>query len=183
MPLCPLSDEKILKMIEEGDEFCDHRGSIITSSDFGSWNRTMCCRCLRFTQESFPNPARASEELLEEAQQNIKRYKEIKMAQPTYEDGYKQGVEDATQPFTTDDFSGCPITGIGNFNTTILPDRRKKLLTKKVTKWVNVWGTETAAYIGRTALYNSKEVAWGTAKVLDLSNYLGTYSIEIEVPL
>lgn len=96
------------------------------------------------------------------------------MAQPTYEDGYKQGVGDAL--FILDEEASLPRSTTAYI--------RKKLLTKKVTKWANVWGSETNARVGQTALYDSKEYAKGVVNFSDdLSIYLGTYPIEIEVPL
>lgn len=95
----------------------------------------------------------------------------------TYEEGYKQGVIDATV--------FAPLDEVCHFSTTtdLLADRRKKLLTKKVTKWVNVYQVGEVFGPGDW-LYGSKEEA--EAKLHQerpLTKRVGTYPIEIEVPL
>ncbi len=104
------------------------------------------------------------------------------MSQLSYRDGYRQGVMAAT--------SGHNYTGI-SFRpgdalpiTDILDAVRKKLLTKKVTKWVNVFreypsvSDPAAVRYGHGILYDDKDTAfnnlWATEK------YLGTFPFEIE---
>jgi hypothetical protein len=180
-------DKLILKMLEDGNIFCDHIGHVITQG-----KSAICCFCMKREDGETNLVARAS--LLDKAQQNIARYEELKewrdhnnstaqgvdVAQyPTYEEGYKRGVEDATEPF------GYGVLGTTNNDTTRLNDRlsqrRKQLLTKKVTKWVGVYaGDEIPLWFGRTVC-DSKEQADKYYRLIE--NYLGAYPVEIEIPL
>ena len=91
---------------------------------------------------------------------------------------YKRGVEDALAlPFK---FVG---TYTAEFLKETLDNQRKKLLTKKVTKWVNLWGKTGFIDTGQTALYASKEDARKVVSILERPNFIGTYPIEIDQPL
>lgn len=122
------------------------------------------------------------------------------MAQPTYEDGYRKGVEDATRPLpsyfcgTSEDMNSADeIPGFKSRSgkTTLqqinlhLEKTRKSLLTKKVTKWVNFYiGPLGNIQTGNKSVYDSREIAGLHTKFPDLGfEYLGTFPIEIEVPL
>ena len=67
--------------------------------------------------------------------------------------------------------------------------RRKKLLTKKVTKWIGVYGSPERLYPS-DYFYTSKEEADSAFKTNQESQeieinpqYLGAYPVEIDVPL
>ena len=129
--------------------------------------------------------------------------KENSMSQ-TYEQGYKQGVVDATQPLpplftgTREDMnkadeipgykSRSGLTSHGQINLH-LENVRKKLLTKKVTKWFAVYDnfgtgslrTYGEAIFGKTTLFNTKEEALKQLDGVDV--LVGAYPIEIEVKL
>jgi hypothetical protein len=98
---------------------------------------------------------------------------------------YKRGVEDATKPMTLDDpvYNDKNLTCFTTFDwtNTYLAARRKKLLTKKVTKWVNIYDDEQ----GTAYHYPSQEAARYAAcpGSTIVQNYRGTFPIEIEVPL
>lgn len=68
--------------------------------------------------------------------------------------------------------------------TEILKDRRKELLTKKVTKWVIVLPAPERGeeYISQGRLWDSKSAADRFAE-LNYAKIVGTYPIEIELPL
>jgi hypothetical protein len=97
------------------------------------------------------------------------------MAQPTYEEGYKQGVEDGTEPITVYNIADMYV------NDT-LSARRKKLLTKKVTKWTGIITSDWSKQPTILELTDTKE---------EIEHFLGINSkplagpipIEIEVPL
>ena len=91
---------------------------------------------------------------------------------------YKRGVEDALAnlPFNIGTYTPGYIQAK-------MDERRERLLTKKVTKWVNVWASEGGYVTGQTRLCGSEEYARSTASALPREGYLGTYPIEIEVAL
>jgi len=112
---------------------------------------------------------------------------------------YKRGVEDATKPMTEDDpFYNDPKSGslsYFDFTNTVLSERRKELLTKKVTKWFLVYNNDNTGSlricgqftnpwnnegIGKATLYNSREEALAAYHTLTI---VGAFPIEIEVEL
>jgi hypothetical protein len=115
--------------------------------------------------------------------------KETNMAQTrTYEQGYRQGILDVTSRFTSEEeYStrrGDSILISDVYK--IFEDRAKKLLTKKVTKWYNLWGSGNRVELGQNWLYDSESEARGTAEGLRSTRtdkYYGAYAAEIEVPL
>ena len=100
-------------------------------------------------------------------------------------EAYACGVKQATEQL----YAGNPQMWITtNEANKKLADRRKNLLVEKVTKWANVYEAEpnvsdpAAVRFGTGVLYDSEAAAkinltW-TAR-----GYLGTYPIEIEVPI
>ena len=114
------------------------------------------------------------------------------------QEDYKRGVMDATAPVSltigyvseTEEIPGVKSRkGLGGEAclNAFLEDRRKKLLTKKVTKWANVYERahllEPANLtVGHGVLYNHKSLA-ELSKDEVKGNFLGAYPIEIEVPL
>ena len=109
----------------------------------------------------------------------------------TYRKGYKQGVLDATAPMKEGDpvYNDPSLGSLSFFEFTnyFLADRRKNLISKKVTKWVNVGRVEpcvcdpSSVRWGYGTLYDDKVTAesnsWSPA------GYIGTYPIEIEEPI
>ena len=98
---------------------------------------------------------------------------------PTYEEGYKQGVEDGTDPMYVGE--GLLSISVGAINHD-LDQRRKKLLTKKVTKWTGIITSDLSKQPTILELTDTKE---------EIEHFLGINSkplagpipIEIEVPL
>lgn len=103
-----------------------------------------------------------------------------------YQRGFRYGVTLATEQL----YSGYdPVTiPIRDINKKLL-ERRKNLLTKKVTKWINIWETgpsvsdPASVRFGTGVLYDDKSTA--EANVIDLTrrDFLGTYPIEIETEI
>lgn len=90
---------------------------------------------------------------------------------------YRRGVEDATKPISTETYADVYV------NAT-LEKRRKELLTKKVTKWVNIYQSNSGKEIqtGYKSLYDSKSEAVSCSKYPDSGfSLIGTYPIEIEI--
>lgn len=86
------------------------------------------------------------------------------------QEDYKRGVEDALKAVGEDNFFGGYPTVVENV--------RKKLLTKKVTKWVNIYGDpEQSAF-----WYDSEEEAIESKSDSPRLKYIGAYPIEIDVP-
>jgi hypothetical protein len=98
----------------------------------------------------------------------------------TYEDGYRNGVFDATGPLSKTEVAiydlhhvSCQLSMYNALNE----ERRGKLLTRKVTKWFDVF-RQGDSFNMSTCLWDSKAAAEN-----DPSPYrIGTYPIEIEVP-
>jgi hypothetical protein len=91
---------------------------------------------------------------------------------------YKRGVEDATAPVSVNTIADAYV------NET-LSDRRKKLLTKKVTLWVAVGISPTNGKpYAQGYFQDSKEEAF-SLKTSDPgdSSFVGVFPFEIEVPL
>ena len=109
------------------------------------------------------------------------------MAQyPTYEEGYRIGVNKATEDFTYEEVHDLPITeGFnGGVLRTFLANRRKALLTKKVTKWVVVLkaGKFSEESVSQGRLFDTREGAERYVKAQVGDSCLGVFPIEIEVP-
>lgn len=82
---------------------------------------------------------------------------------------YRRGVEDAIAALD------------GAIAKTSLVYLRKKLLTKKETKWVALYeGDEVPLWVERKLFDNKAEADKGFALC---NNYRGAYPIEIEVPI
>jgi len=99
---------------------------------------------------------------------------------------YKRGVEDATKEFSYDEITVLPVTEGFNSNVlrTFLNNRRKKLLTRKVTKWTNVYRINDEYFkTGQEVLYNTEQKAREAAMIGLSLTYLGTYPVEIDLPL
>ena len=114
---------------------------------------------------------------------------------------YRRGVEDGTAAFGSEHVfpgtchkvhtPGCELWGepLGVRIEKLLKERRKTLLTKKVTKWFAVYdnfGTGSLriygeALFGKTTLFNTKEEALKQLDGVDI--LVGAYPIEIEVEL
>jgi hypothetical protein len=100
---------------------------------------------------------------------------------------YKRGVEDATKAFSYDEITVLPVTEGFNSNVlrTFLNNRRKKLLTRKVTKWVNIYTDSQLAWSPLHqgfGLYDSEDLA-KAQNPESWTGYLGTYPVEIDLPL
>jgi len=97
------------------------------------------------------------------------------MAQPTYEEGYKKGVTDATELIDAWNIADCYV------NET-LAGRRKKLLTKKVTKWTGIITSEWSGQPTILELADTKEQIECFLGI-NPKPLAGPIPIEIEVPL
>ena len=87
---------------------------------------------------------------------------------------YRRGVEDALSALGDD----------GSIPDVAKAYVRKKLLTKKVTRWVNMYQGHEGIQTGFRSTYDTKEYAESYSKFPDLgAKYIGTFPIEIEVPL
>ena len=103
-----------------------------------------------------------------------------------YKSGYKQGVVDGTRLLglkEADRICGSNFPELATQD--VLDDRRKELLTRKVTKWVNVYQTTCPSVsdpagvrIGYGFLYDTKDSALGNLE--SFRDYAGTYPIEID---
>ena len=96
---------------------------------------------------------------------------------------YRRGVEDATGPFSNDLGAGVPF-----FKTAFdheMQERRKSLLTKKVTKWVIVLKKEDRSEerIPEGRLFDSEKSASKWCDGYYGSSALGVFPIEIEAPI
>jgi hypothetical protein len=119
---------------------------------------------------------------------NRKRYGEMSLAEAAkslFEErtmsmsDYRRGVEDATKPLNLNPLTGHSASEIDE----IVAERRKALLTRKVTKWVNIYQDGNVIQTGYKSLYDSKEDAALFTKYPDYGfKYIGTYPIEIETP-
>lgn len=104
------------------------------------------------------------------------------MSQLSYRDGYRQGVMAATSVNHYTGISFRPEDALPI--TSILDKVRKKLLTKKVTKWVNVGrvgpsvSDPAAVRFGYGVFYDDKSTA--ESNVWSCGNYIGTYPVDIE---
>ena len=88
------------------------------------------------------------------------------------QEDYKRGVVDTTAAFTKE---------LGYIPSLILTVEavKKKLLTVKVTKWVNVYDNENrSAY-----WYDTEEEAHKSKSNSEYMLYIGTYPVEIDLPL
>jgi hypothetical protein len=103
---------------------------------------------------------------------------------------YRRGVEDALTPITYEDVQkatvSSPEAAVNVYNR-ISDNRRKTLLTKKVTKWANAYHLIYIDVIQTSqGTYPSKQEAEAKNRATYVDNarvYLGAYPIEIEVPL
>lgn len=94
------------------------------------------------------------------------------------QDAYKFGVRQATEPIIVANLADQYVNDV-------LSDRRKKLLTKKVTKWVAVAiSPSNGKPYAQGYFQDSKESALAN-KTGDPGDptFIGVYPIEIEVPL
>jgi len=114
-------DRVIRKMLEDGDTFCDHSGPVFYKKEAPcGWHRAYCSRCFLWSLAK-PSVIEAEQSFREETRRKLQRYEEIKMSTADY----KRGVEDTLAELDT-----LPKTAIAYV--------RKKLLTKKVTKWTGI---------------------------------------------
>jgi len=92
-------------------------------------------------------------------------------------EAYVFGVKKATEPISVNNIADAYVN-----NT--LADRRKILLTKKVTKWVNFYINEGTIQTGLKSVYDSEQEAKKYTTFPDLCfTYIGTFPVEIEVEL
>ena len=103
-----------------------------------------------------------------------------------YKSGYKQGVVDGTRLLGPREKNAITSTCWPELEVqNILDQRRTELLTRKVTKWVNVYQTTCPSVsdpagvrIGYGFLYDTKDSALGNLE--SFRDYAGTYPIEID---
>jgi hypothetical protein len=93
------------------------------------------------------------------------------------EDYYRAGVEAGTAPFPLHEVCGRTVNDL-------MGERRKKLITKKVTKWVVVLkaGKFTEECVDRGRLWALKSAAEEYVKNQIGNSCLGVFPLEIEVP-
>lgn len=91
-------------------------------------------------------------------------------------DEYRRGVEDATKPFDYGPLTASrPDTYLLNQK---LEERRKQLLSKKVTKWVSIF-RKTSMEGGLSGMiYDTKEEAEHFCSIY--KSFVGAYPIEIK---
>lgn len=107
----------------------------------------------------------------------------------TYRKGYRQGVLDATVPISDEKYAGYHFCGtpVESVFNGFLRDRRQNLMSRKVTKWVNVGRPEPSVSdpasirYGYGTLYDDKSTA--EANIWSMGGYIGTFPIEIEEPI
>jgi len=93
---------------------------------------------------------------------------------PTYEDGYRKGVEDALS--ATQTRWDCRPTALEK----IIAETRKTMLTKKVTKWT---GVITSAFSGKLRILEVCDSFEEAKTFLDANSGPKSGPIEIEIPL
>jgi hypothetical protein len=96
-------------------------------------------------------------------------------------EAYKYGVEKATKPFDGYQQQTLPLS---QFNQ-ILDERRKTLLTRKMTKWIIAMPGKSGyeEYIHQGRFYDSREAAEKFSLQHLGSAILGVFPVEIELPL
>ena len=152
---------------------CQHSNVVAVSGTVGETLRGVCLFCATCGPEIF----------LECGEQaaitafHKKHPKETEMSQVTSD--YRRGVEDALK---------LPLTFVGDYTAGYLRDQleqqRKKLLTKKVTKWYNLYSDGEKVIVGQRDLYNSKERAeCNSHGRLESLSYIGTFPVETIVEL
>ena len=120
---------------------------------------------------------------------NRKRYGEMSLAEAAkslFEErtmsmsDYRRGVEDATKPLNLNPLTGHSASEIDE----IVAERRKALLTRKVTKWVNIYQSNSDGVISSGGVHASEDFARALVDGYKSSRlkYLGAYPIEIETP-
>ena len=105
----------------------------------------------------------------------------------TYDEGYRRGIEAATAGFTHSEITILPVTP--GFSSevlrTFLDNRRKALLTRKVTKWVAVAISPTNGKPYAQGYFQDTKESALNLKTGDPTDqtFIGAFPIEIEVPL
>jgi hypothetical protein len=89
----------------------------------------------------------------------LKRLKEKSVTE--YERGYKKGVEDATKLVTPGDVMPDTFYSANEIGEFVLPRIRRRLLIKKVTKWVRICYSpnRSAAYYAGPELFDTEQEA------------------------
>ena len=207
-------DKTILEMLRDGEEFCRHPYHAIVSKHVGPTNTALvdtivvCAVCMTTHKLLSYDFTSAWQEFRKLEQPKFDRYDELKefwdmcihygwkpeyipnllKGQPMSTDDYKRGVLDATVRISDAEGSdfGFYNEKAGYLND-LLSQRRKKLLTKKVTKWANVYSYLASVSdpanvkFGGASLYDTKETAEKYA--FGTIGLIGTYPIEIEVEI
>lgn len=162
---------------------CQHSNSVHTLGDgLGNWI-TRCEVCL-LSGDWFKTPI-ISQVSFTEHDLNYFNPKETEMSTSDY----RRGVEDATKPILYEDIQKSTVSSLpeaaSNVYNRIVERRRKELLTKKVTKWVNIYQNDAGeVQTGYRSTYESRGAAAANTKYPDMGyKYIGTYPIEIELPL
>jgi hypothetical protein len=112
---------------------------------------------------------------------------------------YKRGVEDATKPMRYDDpvYTDPNRGGLSYFDfaNAVIANRRKTLLTKKVTKWFAVYNNDNSGSLrivgqftngpgnglGLAELFETEQEALNRIKYITTG--VGAFPIEVEVEL
>ena len=177
-------DHRIVASLLKGEKLCDHPDSWLTGygNNFSEPFSMVLCTCCLLQGPKGKDYADAKELFWKKEALDRGRYlKLMKEMKPMSTDDYKRGVEDATKPVT--EKSLYYFTEVND----LLKSRRKSLLTKKVTKWVNVFSCAPSVSDPASAheyvagpLHNSEI----SARLCSQSyGIVGTYPLEIEVPL
>lgn len=98
---------------------------------------------------------------------------------------YRRGVEDATKPLTPEDIKKSPLASSDiaiRVYDQIASNRRKSLLTKKVTKWTAVSISPLNGKLYSRGYFLDTEEEAYSQKSND-SSWVGVFPIEIEIPL
>jgi hypothetical protein len=120
---------------------------------------------------------------------NTKQENEMYVPSNPHE-AYAFGVKQATEPLREYPGKNCDLTPgscqartFGEFANAVLADRRKRLLTKKVTKWTNVYFKPGSGDLSVGCTADSELEAKAVKGGPGCGNYVGTFPFEVEVEL
>lgn len=151
------------------DPLAEHR-------DSNGWWSIMCPTCCYFSSFKSQDLDYARFRFWQE---HDLRGKEKTMYVPSDpHEAYRFGVRQATEPILSNNSSD-------DYLNETLAYRRKLLLTRKVTKWANVYRSPSvydpaAASFGHATLFDSPREAKNSAPSEPLWDFVGTFPIEIE---
>jgi hypothetical protein len=172
-------DDEVVKSLLSGDRLCNHENLIVGMMADGGYY-AMCTTCLSKGPVGVAAPI-AKELFWKQQATDRNRYLQILTTpkEPPMSSDYRRGVEDAlTRAGELWDKNTYPIS-----LETIISNTRSSLLTKKVTKWINMY---SYPHLGNPqwggSTYDTKEEAESYSG-RNSFKYLGALPIEIEVSI